>query len=48
METVAECMGHDLDVHRTFYPLPQNTLQVIKMGKKLSALTMAQLDSTKG
>ncbi|KAL4230711.1 hypothetical protein ACF0H5_011086 [Mactra antiquata] len=45
METMAEFMGHDIDVHRAFYRLPQETIQVVKMGRLLSAFdngTIAQ------
>ena len=48
METVAEFMGHDLDVHRTFYRLPQETVQVIKMGKLLSAFDNGSVGQYKG
>ncbi|XP_053390953.1 uncharacterized protein LOC123563710 [Mercenaria mercenaria] len=45
METMAEFMGHDLDVHRAVYRLPQETIQVVKIGRVLSAFdngTIAQ------
>jgi len=48
METVAEFMGHDLDVHRTFYRLPQETVQVIKMEKLWSAFDNGSVGQYKG
>jgi hypothetical protein len=45
LETMAEFMGHDIDIHRSFYRLPQETIQVVKMGRLLSAFdngTIAQ------
>ncbi|XP_060082497.1 uncharacterized protein LOC132561814 [Ylistrum balloti] len=32
---MANYMGHDITVHRSFYRLPEDTLQVAKMGKLL-------------
>jgi hypothetical protein len=38
MEVMAEFLGHDIDIHRSFYRLPQSTIQVAKMGKLLTAV----------
>lgn len=40
LEVFASFMGHDIEVHRSFYRLPQETLQIAKMGRLLSASTM--------
>ena len=37
LEVMANFMGHDITVHRSFYRLPQETLQVAKMGRLLMA-----------
>lgn len=38
LEIMASFMGHDISVHRSFYRLPQETLQVARMGRLLTAL----------
>lgn len=37
LDIVATFMGHDIRVHREFYRLPKNTLQLAKMGKLISS-----------
>ena len=37
LEIMASFMGHDITVHRSFYRLPQETLQVARMGRLLTA-----------
>lgn len=40
LDVVCGFMGHTISVHRDFYRLPQNTLQVVMMGKMISAKEM--------
>ena len=37
LEVMANFMGHDIEIHKSFYRIPQETLQVSLMGKRLSA-----------
>ena len=37
LDVVAGFMGHDIEIHHEFFRLPQNTLQVVKMGRLLTA-----------
>ncbi|XP_069110207.1 uncharacterized protein [Argopecten irradians] len=37
LENIAGFLGHDIAVHRSFYRLPQETLQVARMGRLLTA-----------
>ncbi|KAK3106804.1 hypothetical protein FSP39_000071 [Pinctada imbricata] len=37
LENMANFLGHDIEVHRSFYRIPQETLQVAKMGRLLTA-----------
>lgn len=34
---MANFLGHDIEVHRSFYRLPQDTLQIARMGRLLTA-----------
>ncbi len=36
LDVVADFMGHDIRVHRSYYWLPQSTLQLVKMGTLIS------------
>lgn len=38
LEWLANHLGHSIDVHRNFYRLPENTIQLAKVGKYLMAL----------
>ena len=38
LDMLASFMGHDIRVHREFYRLPEETLQIAKMGKLLMGL----------
>ncbi|XP_033759896.1 uncharacterized protein LOC117342041 isoform X2 [Pecten maximus] len=38
LEQLATFMGHDIEIHRSFYRLPESTIQVAKLGKFLLAL----------
>ncbi|KAJ4922017.1 hypothetical protein JOQ06_004036 [Pogonophryne albipinna] len=40
MEQVAKFMGHDIRVHREYYRLTENTMQLAKMSKLLMAIEM--------
>ena len=48
LEQVANFMGHDLKVHREFYRLPTNTIQMAKVSKLLLALDEGKIKSIKG
>jgi len=41
-------MGHDIKVHREFYRLPEETLQVAKVSKLLLAMERGELASLQG
>ena len=41
-------MGHDIRVHREFYRLPEETLQVAKVSKLLLAMERGELASLQG
>lgn len=38
LEWLCTHMGHDIGVHRQYYRLPQNTIEVAKIGKLLLAI----------
>lgn len=38
LEWLSTHMGHNLNVHREYYRLPENTLQTAKVGKLLLAI----------
>ena len=45
LESMANFLGHDISVHRSFYCLPQGTVQIVQMGRLLTAFdqgTIAQ------
>ncbi|XP_056003954.1 uncharacterized protein LOC125662207 isoform X6 [Ostrea edulis] len=48
LEIMATFMGHDITVHRSFYRLPQETLQVAKMGRLLTALNNGSIGQYSG
>lgn len=38
LEWLCSHMGHNINVHREYYRLPKNTLEVAKIGKLLMAI----------
>jgi len=48
LDLLAGFLGHDLHIHRTFYRLPQDTLQLAKVSKILIAYDSGQIASYKG
>lgn len=47
LEWLSNHMGHNLQVHRSFYRLPENSLQTAKVGKLLMAIESG-IDKYKG
>ena len=47
-DILADFMGHDLLIHRTFYRLPEDTLQMAKVTKVLHAINEGTLGEMKG
>lgn len=37
LEVLATFMGHDINIHRSFYQLPQEIIEVARMGRLLTA-----------
>lgn len=48
LDILANFLGHDIRVHREFYRLPEETLQVAKVSKLLMALENGTLHEQKG
>ena len=48
LDSLASFLGHDIRVHRDFYRLPENTVQVAKIGKILMGLECGQISQFKG
>jgi len=48
LDILAGFLGHDIHVHRNFYRLPQETLQLAKVSKVLLAYDSGQIASYKG
>ena len=48
MDILAGFLGHNIRVHRNFYRLPQETLQLAKVSKILLAYDRGQIASYKG
>ena len=48
LDLLAAYMGHDIKVHREFYRLPEETLQVAKVSKLLLAMERGELASLQG
>ena len=46
-DILASFMGHDIRVHRQFYRLPEDTLQVAKVTKVLHAVNQGQISKSK-
>jgi hypothetical protein len=48
LDIIASFMGHDINIHRTFYRLPQETLQVARMGRLLTAFNNGTIGQYNG
>lgn len=48
LEIMASFMGHDITVHQSFYRLPQETLQVARMGRLLTAFNNGTIGQYSG
>ena len=48
LDIVAGFMGHDIRIHREYYRLPEDTLQLVKMSKLLIHLEKGSLQLFKG
>ncbi|XP_013856285.1 uncharacterized protein LOC106512152 [Austrofundulus limnaeus] len=48
LDQLADFLGHDIRVHRQFYRLPDNTIQLAKISKVLMALEQGRLSEFKG
>lgn len=42
-EQLADVLGHDIHIHRQYYPLPQGALQLVKTSKLLLAVEKGTL-----
>ena len=45
---LAGFLGHNIDVHREFYRLPEDTLQLAKCGKMLLLMDQGRLNESAG
>jgi len=43
LDSLAKFLGHDINVHREFYRLPQNTIELAKVSKLLLAVNSDNL-----
>ena len=48
LEAMANFMGHDTEIHRSFYRLPQETIQIARMGRLLSAFDKGTISNYSG
>ena len=48
LDMLASFMGHDLFVHRNYYRLPQDCLEMAKVGKILLAVEPSDMEKFKG
>jgi len=48
LDLLAAFMGHDIRVHKEFYTLPEETLQVAKISKLLLAMEKGNLTNIQG
>ncbi|KAJ8043636.1 hypothetical protein HOLleu_10822 [Holothuria leucospilota] len=48
LDILATFMGHDINVHRDFYRLPERTLQLVKVSRILLAMEQGKLIEFKG
>ena len=48
LDLVARFMGHDVRVHREYYRLPEDTLELAKVSKLLLNLEKGELSECKG
>lgn len=46
--TLAKFLGHDIRIHREYYRLPEETLQVAKVAKLLLAMEQGTIGSLAG
>ncbi|XP_060572464.1 uncharacterized protein LOC132730528 [Ruditapes philippinarum] len=47
LEVLANFMGHDISIHRSFYRLPQETVEVARMGRLLTAFNRGTIGQFK-
>jgi len=47
-DQLADFLGHDIRIHRQYYQLPEETLQLAKMSKVLMAMEKGTLSDYKG
>ena len=48
LDSLASFLGHDINVHRNFYRMPENTVQVAKIGKILMGLESGKISEFRG
>ncbi|KAK0131234.1 hypothetical protein N1851_034056 [Merluccius polli] len=48
MDNLADFLGHDIQVHRKYYRLPEGTLQLAKVSKILLAMERGKMAAFKG
>ena len=48
LDSLAGFLGHDINVHRNFYRMPENTVQVAKIGKILMGLDSGKISEFQG
>ena len=48
LDMLAKFMGHDVEIHREFYRLPEETTQLAKVSKLLYALDTGKVSSLVG
>lgn len=48
LDQLADFLGHNINVHREYYRLPEATIQVTKISKLLLALEKGKLTELKG
>lgn len=48
IEIMAGFLGHDIRVHRSFYRLPSDTLQIARMGTILTAFDNGEISKYSG
>jgi len=45
LDSLAKFLGHDINIHREFYRLPQNTIELAKVSKLLFAVNSNNLQA---
>lgn len=48
MYVLAKCMGHDIRIHRQFYRLPENTVELAKVTKIMHLINTGNMSKYKG